>query len=711
MNKIELLAPAGKKEAFIGAINAGANAIYLAGKRFGARGLAENFTKEEIVELISYAHLRNVLVYITINTLIMENEIEDLLDYTDFLVKNNVDAFIIQDIGVLLLLRKRYKNIKLHASTQMNAYSLNQVKALKKLGVDRVILSREVSIDEIKKIKNNVDIELEVFVHGALCASYSGNCLFSSILSNRSGNRGFCAQSCRLPFSIYQDNKIIDKNIYLLSLKDLMTLEYISKLKGLVDSVKIEGRLRSNEYVIQAVSSYKKALSDIPFDKNQEIDKLKRTFNRGFTKGNMFNEKDEDIFNQERPNHQGVFLGTVVEYKAPYIKVILQDEINLKDGIRIISNEEFGFHIDEILDINKQSVRKAKPRETIYLYTKFHCKKGDLILKTYDNKLSEELKSYLIKDFKMIPLVGTIHLYANKEISLTLLDDLGNKVITLGAKALESITKPLLKRDIFNQVSKLGNTPFYFKELNINTDNNSFLPIKELNELRRKAIEKITFLRIKREEPVINDIAFKNRFDKIELGNKTSIKVNTKDQLQIALQSDFDYIYYKDGIKSDEADDRLIPFYPRITHSKAMNSKSILSDIGDFVNLKKEGLSIADKYFNCYNSYSIECLLLNGVKRVTFSDELKPNEIIKVLDSFYLRNSFYPNTEVMVYGPYELMILKNNPLHKYKNQENIYIKDLNKNSYFLKKDKNNTTTILYNNKNLLNDITVLKRIP
>ena len=216
MKKIELLAPAGSQESLIGAINAGANAVYLAGKRFGARAFSNNFDDENLIEAIHYAHLRGVFVYVTINTLIFDDEVEELLSFTDLLVKNQVDALIVQDIGMMDLLTKRYPNTDIHASTQMNVHNINQAKMLKSLGVKRIVMARETPLSVIRQIKKTVDIELEVFVHGALCVSYSGNCLMSSMQGGRSGNRGQCAQPCRLTYKLIKENQAISDQSYLL---------------------------------------------------------------------------------------------------------------------------------------------------------------------------------------------------------------------------------------------------------------------------------------------------------------------------------------------------------------------------------------------------------------------------------------------------------------------------------------------------------------
>ena len=255
MKKIELLAPAGNMDNLIAAVEAGADAVYLGGKSFGARAFSKNFTDEEIIKAINYCHLYGVKVYVTVNTLVYENEVSDFMNYIDFLHKNNVDAVLIQDLGMLDLVRKTYPNLEVHSSTQMHIHNLDGTLLMQKLGVKRVVLARETSIDEIKHIKNNSDIELEVFVHGALCISYSGECLMSSMIGGRSGNRGECAGSCRLKYDVISDNKRINKGDYPLSTKDLNSLEYVGYLiESGVSSLKIEGRMKSKAYVYMVVS-------------------------------------------------------------------------------------------------------------------------------------------------------------------------------------------------------------------------------------------------------------------------------------------------------------------------------------------------------------------------------------------------------------------------------------------------------------------------
>ena len=251
MNKVELLAPAGDFSCLKAAIEAGCDAVYIGGKLFGARAFSSNFTDDEIIKAINYAHLFGVKVYVTTNTLIYDKEVERFLEYISFLHKNNVDAVIIQDLGMLDLVRQTFPNLEVHASTQMHIHNLDGASFMEKLGVKRVVLARETSISKIKEIKEKTNIDIEIFIHGALCVSYSGQCLMSSLIGNRSGNRGTCAGSCRQSYSIVdENNNIILNNKYPLSMKDLCSLENLKTLLDIgVTSLKIEGRMKSSSYV------------------------------------------------------------------------------------------------------------------------------------------------------------------------------------------------------------------------------------------------------------------------------------------------------------------------------------------------------------------------------------------------------------------------------------------------------------------------------
>ena len=269
--KNEILAPCGNMDSFYAAIEAGCDAVYLAGKMFGARAFSKNFTNEELIYIINYAHLYGVRVYVTCNILIYESEVDKFLEYIEFLHKNNVDAVIMQDLGMIDLVHETYPNLEIHGSTQMHIHNLDGVKMAEKLGLKRVVLARETPIEVIKEIKENSNIDLEIFVHGALCASYSGMCLFASSIGPRSGNRGTCSGCCRLPYDVLdKDLNILNDGKYPLSMKDLKTIDYLNELIDLgITSFKIEGRMKSPSYVYTTTKLYKETRDN--YLKNKKI--------------------------------------------------------------------------------------------------------------------------------------------------------------------------------------------------------------------------------------------------------------------------------------------------------------------------------------------------------------------------------------------------------------------------------------------------------
>ena len=289
---MELLSPAGSYENLISAVRSGADAVYIGGSSFSARRNAKNFTDDEIEKACDFCHLYGVKLYVAVNILIKESEMNDALSYVRLLIESGVDGIIIQDIGLMKQVRKMSPDIFINASTQMSIGSHQGVNVAKKLGADRVVLARELGIKEIKSIKEKTDIELETFVHGALCMSWSGQCLMSSVIGGRSGNRGLCAQPCRLNYTLLADGKKISENIPLLSLKDICLANELDKLSGVVDSLKIEGRMKSKEYTASVTSLYKKAI--MGKITQEEIDKTLSFFSRGGSSKGYFNGRQFD---------------------------------------------------------------------------------------------------------------------------------------------------------------------------------------------------------------------------------------------------------------------------------------------------------------------------------------------------------------------------------------------------------------------------------
>ncbi|HET8685709.1 MAG TPA: peptidase U32 family protein, partial [Methanosarcina sp.] len=347
--KPELLAPAGGMEAFVAAVENGADAVYLGARAFSARGYASNFSEKELEEAIDYAHLRGAKVYVTVNTLLKEEEVEHALKLLSCLREMGTDAVIVQDLGLISLAGKYLPDLPLHASTQMTLHNSEGVEFAKKMGMERVVLSRECSLEEIKRIKEKTGTEIEVFIHGALCISYSGQCLLSSLIGGRSGNRGFCAQPCRKKYRLYCEGKPIKTTgSYLLSPKDLNTTSGLGALiEAGVESFKIEGRMKRPEYVAGVVRIYRRLIDrylENPaeyFVSEEEQETLTQLFNRGFTQGYFFENPRWELMSRENPHNRGVPAGTVTGYdrRSNRIFVRLSRPLRLGDGIMVENAE------------------------------------------------------------------------------------------------------------------------------------------------------------------------------------------------------------------------------------------------------------------------------------------------------------------------------------------------------------------------------------
>ena len=656
MKKIELLSPVGNIETLYQAIHNGADAVYLAGTSYGARKFADNFTNEELVEVIKYSHLYGVKVYITVNTLIYEHEVEDCLNYIEFLHKNGVDAIIMQDLGLIKLVREKYPNLEIHASTQCHNHNEEGIKLLKKLGVTRVVMARELSLEEINNIK--VDIEKEVFIHGALCVSYSGCCLFSSLNGGRSGNRGECVGSCRLPYKLIKNNeKVILKDKYLLSTKELNTINNLPQLiSSGIDSLKIEGRMKSPHYVGYVTRLYR-TLIDKYYNNEElilnkeELINLKKLYNREFTSGYLFNDKN--IMNIKTPNHQGIEIGKVISTDKKYIKIKLtNDNLSQNDGIRFKTTNK-GMIINRLYDQNKLLKNKVDKDNICYLDNKFPVKKDDILLKTIDSTLINELENYSLKK---IPVTINIECLIDKKLKLTITDGI-NEVTEYGQVIELAKSREVTKEDIIKYINKLGNTPFITNDLKIIKDNNIFIGLSNLNETRRLAIDKLITLRENtKKDVIINTITSKN-ITKEENITITAL-VRTEEQLKVCLDNNLDNLYLTDYNLYNKYKhlDNVYYRVDRLDNEKDLvGEKLLVPEIGNIYKYKDNNTLIGDYYLNVTNSNTINYLLSLGLNRVTLSPEL---DDIRLKD---IMKENYP-VELIIYGCLELMLMKYCPL-------------------------------------------------
>lgn len=489
MNKLEILAPAGNPDALKTAINHGANAVYLGLQDFNARISADNFTTENIKEYVRYAHSFGVRVYLTVNTLVNNDEMPQLVDTVGAAVEAKVDAYLVQDSGVRSVLQKCFPGINLHSSTQMGVHNLYGAQMAEKLGFTRVVLSREAKLEDIKQIRANTNLEIEYFVQGALCIAFSGNCYFSGMMQDDSGNRGRCKQYCRMKYTPSLQSEEFNEK-YMLSAKDLCLL---NNLKTLIDagvtSFKIEGRLRRSGYVAQAVSSYRHALNNIMhqkfLDAETEVFNLRKVFSRGefIQKAYLDDGVPNNIVNANVQNHLGIEIGKIIDV-APFkdlSKVTIQTKHKLHtgDGLKFLDN---GI---QICSLGVGNVEQ-KSKDVYIIYTKHKLRKGYTVNLILDSVMEEEL----LQQQKQMPISVTINASVGKPMT-AVLSTQETSISHASSFVLESAKNaPTTVQEITAQFAKLGDTNFVLEDCKVIAEN-VFVPKSLLNEFRRQAVQKL----------------------------------------------------------------------------------------------------------------------------------------------------------------------------------------------------------------------------
>ncbi|MEG1287988.1 MAG: U32 family peptidase [Bacilli bacterium] len=672
MKKPELLSPAGSMESLKAAIEAGADAVYLGGKSFGARVFSNNFTNDELIEAFTYAHKYGVKVYVTANTLINESSVDEFMEYITFLYKNNADAVIIQDIGMMDLIRKTYPLFPVHASTQMHIHNLDGVKLVESLGLERVVLARETSIEKLAFIKENSNIELEVFIHGALCISYSGECLMSSLIGGRSGNKGSCAGCCRQKYNLISNGEKVNTDEYLLSTKDLSTVEYIGELIDLgITSFKIEGRMKSPEYVYMVTSLYREAIDSYMDSKKVHVNtekfkKLTKLFNREFTKGFLFNEENDKITSSLRPNHLGIEIGKVISNEAGVIGIQLFDSLHLQDGIRILDKEDFGFTVTTMF-YNHKKVDMAYKNDVVYIPSNISPTLLSKVVKTTDYLLNKEINESLKNLTRKVPINGSIEAFIGSPLKLTI-----EGITVTGSVVEQAKNQPITKERVLEQVSKLGDTIYKFNNLDIAMDESIFISIKEINELRRSAITKL-------EEKSLKGIPFKKETYTVTLPDFEKTKnytclISKPSEYNLLEYLPFSKLYFESEAFFDINDERKVLKTDIVMDSYKEKDNILTSELGGI------GNNFTDYSLNVTNSYSVAFLHSHNVSLVTLSLELTYEEIKELIISYEKRYKKHPNLEVIVYGRFLAMTSKFN-LNKLYNVTDTHLQDRFKNMY------------------------------
>ena len=671
MIKHELLAPAGNMECLKQAIFSGADAVYVGCKKFGARKFASNFTNDEIIEAIKLCHLYGVKIYATMNTLVKNDEVDSFLNQVEFLHKNGIDAILIQDFGMLCLVLEKYPNLEVHASTQANTSSKETAELFYKLGVKRVVFSREMSLEEINSI--DVPIEKEVFVHGALCICYSGCCLMSSQIGHRSGNLGECAGSCRLPYTLKHNGKILANNKYLLSTKELNTsTNFKELLESNISCFKIEGRMKSPEYVGFITRFYRNLIDNYEQTNIKKANsELKTIFNRGFTTGHLFNCTEEELMNTKSPNHIGLQIGKVIEVTKDKIKIKLDKPLNQQDGIRFLNSNK-GLIVNYLYNKNKKLVNTAT--DICYIDNKIGLTENDIVCKTIDYNLNKSLKEL---PSRKIPVTITVEAHINKNLSIELIDDQNNKISLQGNIVEKARTEAITQERIKQQASKLGNTPFECQNVHLKCDEEIFISIKELNDIRRSAVEKL----IKKRQNCKVKFESKNvEFKKLQTEKMSPgivAIVKTEEQLLTCLSNNIERIYTEVKPLYEKYKCKQTVFYKskrcQLELKDNVYNSSLVSDYFDFS--KYEELS-GDYGLNVYNIYTAYYLHKLGIQAVTLSVELSQLEIeqfIRLYESTFKEKSTF---QMLCYGTVENMIIKGNILNINKDDYDYCLTDI-----------------------------------
>ncbi len=737
----ELLAPAGSYDILVVAINAGADAVYIAGHRYGARAFAQNFTSEEIEQAVTYAHLNGASVHVTVNTLFNSNEILEVLKYVQFLYRTGVDAVIVQDIGLIYLINKFLPDMEVHSSTQMTLRDYNSVLWAHDEGIKRVILPREMEIHEIKRIserlkEDNVDMDLEVFGHGSLCYCISGDCYMSSFISGRSANRGACAQPCRSMYKLRYHNHSIS-NGCLISTHDLATYKNVKAISdaGII-SLKIEGRLKSEDYVATVVNAYRTMIDHMNDENTDElIEKLEEDlnliFNRYYTNGYILEDTPGEVMGRESSFHQGLYLGKIKSIEGEDVVIEFENKhhptLEKGDGIGFKHNNHIrGIYLDKIVE---------QTENFIHIQTTRDIRVGSEVYISYSKNLHDRQKQFQKETIKPhIPLSMDITPNKKRSMTVNVSFKINDDVISFGYKSErkfdEAINKPLDEETIINQMKKSGNTPFIVDNVKVtNLPDNVFMPIGKINNIRRKVLDiaseklleyyvpnpnnagslrknikkyvknvKNTKIKVKKSEYVgvnvyvdnldLLTIANRNPIDRIYFDpsyiydNKTDFFNNVENLIReaYAIAIDKELVWVLSAFTSDDDLDKIKEINNRLKEDNI--NISIMGDSPSLTRSFPENNIYGAHNLNIWNEYSVAMLDKNNFKSTTISSELSREEIKELVKKSKKYNT---KLELIVQGNQEIMVSKDN----FSNLNEGFDLDIEPNEYVVLEDKEN----------------------
>ena len=663
---MELLSPAGNRDALVAAVSCGADAVYLGYTAFGARSYAGNFDDQQLKEAVEYAHERGKKIFVTVNTLIKQCETDDLCDVLELLTNVGVDAAIVQDLGVVRIARERFPELTLHASTQMTVNNAQGAKLLGDLGLTRVVPARECSLEELKKMADT-GVEIEAFAHGALCVAVSGQCLFSSLIGGRSGNRGRCAQPCRLPYQLDDGT-----SGYLLSTRDLMLIDKIPQMRDAgVYSFKLEGRMKRPEYVGVITRAYREAMdaaearvSYRPSEKT--IRDLKQVFNRGgFTEGYVMSRSNAALMSWERPNHWGIRVGKITAARGPLAKVLLDEPLHDGDGLQVRGREE--------TDLTYSGNDTPKGAEATVRIASGKYKPGDAVYRLTDAVQMADIRAIMAKEQVQIPLDATLTAMPGAPAVLELTDPDGHHVCAVSEQEVMQAQQRALDHDsALKQLGKTGGTPYVLQSLTLHSEN-AFMTAGMLNALRRDALEAMRDARIQ----VIRSGA-QGKAMPVQMPAQQKLLIVQSEKLSDMaqlLESGADVFYWEPQLYTPESIeaqlDKVPAAQPVLVLPAVMNSDElaqihalvckkadrfagvVANNIGQF-GLKWPVPVLGGQGLNVMNGECAAFYHVQGAKRLTASCELSLKELREL-------QACGGNYEIEVYGRTQLMLLSHCP--------------------------------------------------
>ena len=633
----EILAPVGSMEALNAALAAGCDAIYFGLPSFGARAFANNFDLETTKAVIERCHLCGVKVYITMNTILYEDEIEDAYQMAKKVHSYGVDALIIQDLGFIHLLHHRLPNLVLHASTQLSISNPYQIKQLKKLGVKRVVLARECTKEEIQACVDT-GIEVEVFVHGALCICYSGQCYFSSVHYGRSGNRGMCAQPCRMKYSLYEDgNKVDTHGEYVLSPKDLSLMDEVNTLADMgVCSLKIEGRMKSTPYVYESVSQVKKVLENMQRS-NLDEQNLRVTFNREYTLGHMYKASGNELMNNKTCNHQGIEIGKVVKVNKNKICIQLSQDLHQNDGIRF-ERENLGCHVNFMYDKKQKLISFMEKNNTVLIEGPAGVHVGSVVRKTMDYELNKTIDEKIRRSNRQSMVNAVVTCSAvGMPMVMEVYNDRTSICVSTDINSVKALKRATDEETLNKQFSKTKDSWASFDQIEYHLGDDIYFPISVMNQLRRDALEKMKEACLKQEAIVEYDYVFmpkesKTSFDLFE--------INAMNQ------------------KVDDSSS----YVSEMLHNEGVIDRSNITGIDGFVNAHLGKGKIVDS-LNVSNSYAVAAILEMGYESCVLSDECDKYQVEALMTAFLNRYHFEAPVYKTLYQKRRLMTMNYCPVN------------------------------------------------